>query len=142
MSRTLYGKQVAAPFADNGAFVINAVENLMGSGDLISLRTRATNDRPFTVVQADCRPMPQAEFQQEAQALQARLTDAQQSACTNCSRARAPTAANVALTSPRNSSRKSNASSANWSRHRAELREVQHNLRKDIDAFGERRLRS
>ncbi len=47
----LYGKRVAAPFADNGAFVLNAVENLMGSDDLISLRTRATNDRPFTVVQ-------------------------------------------------------------------------------------------
>ena len=53
VSRTLYGKRVATPFADNGAFVLNAVENLMGSGDLISLRTRATNDRPFTVVQAD-----------------------------------------------------------------------------------------
>ena len=62
----LYGKRVASPFADNGAFVLNAVENLMGSGDLISLRTRATNDRPFTVVkqiQADA----QAQFQQEAE---------------------------------------------------------------------------
>ncbi|HEY0282645.1 MAG TPA: hypothetical protein VGC27_08485, partial [Rhizomicrobium sp.] len=41
---SLYGKQVASPIADNGAFVMNAVENLMGSGDLISLRTRATDD--------------------------------------------------------------------------------------------------
>jgi ABC-type uncharacterized transport system involved in gliding motility auxiliary subunit len=73
----LYGKRIATPFADNGAFVLNAVENLMGSGDLISLRTRATNDRPFTVVkelQADA----QAQFQQEAEALQARVTAVQQ----------------------------------------------------------------
>ena len=72
----VYGKRVAAPFADNAAFVLNAVENLTGSSDLISLRTRATNDRPFTVVkklQADA----QARFQQEADALQARLTDTQ-----------------------------------------------------------------
>jgi ABC-type uncharacterized transport system involved in gliding motility auxiliary subunit len=70
----LYGKKVAAPIADNAAFVINAVENLTGSSDLISLRTRATNDRPFTLVkrlQADA----QAQFQQEADALQTQLTD-------------------------------------------------------------------
>ena len=40
------------PFADNAAFVLNAVENLTGSDDLISLRTRANTDRPFIVVQA------------------------------------------------------------------------------------------
>src|SRR6185312_1359124 len=37
----LYGKRLASTFADNGAFILNAVENLMGSDDLISLRTRA-----------------------------------------------------------------------------------------------------
>ncbi|HEX3673551.1 MAG TPA: Gldg family protein [Rhizomicrobium sp.] len=70
----LYGKKVAVPYADNAAFVINAVENLTGSSDLISLRTRATNDRPFTLVkqlQADA----QSQYQQEADALQTRLTD-------------------------------------------------------------------
>ena len=46
------GQPVAEPFADNGAFILNAVENLTGSDDLISLRTRASSDRPFTVVQA------------------------------------------------------------------------------------------
>src|SRR5262249_9226495 len=69
----VYGKRVAAPFADNGAFVMNAVENLMGSSDLISLRTRAKNDRPFTVVK-DMQAEAQAEFQAEAEGLQARLT--------------------------------------------------------------------
>src|SRR5260370_31967339 len=59
----LFGKRIAAPFADNAAFMLNAVENLMGSGDLISLRTRATNDRPFTVVRA-LQAKAQARFQQ------------------------------------------------------------------------------
>jgi ABC-type uncharacterized transport system involved in gliding motility auxiliary subunit len=53
----LYGKKMAAPFADNAAFVLNAVENLTGSSDLISLRTRATNDRPFTSCRR-CRRKP------------------------------------------------------------------------------------
>ena len=61
---------VAAPFADNGAFVLNAVENLTGSDDLISLRTRATSDRPFTVVQA-LQAQAQAQYPAEAEALQA-----------------------------------------------------------------------
>ncbi|MEI9929847.1 MAG: hypothetical protein WDM89_04600 [Rhizomicrobium sp.] len=33
--QNVLGKKIGAPFADNGAFVLNAVENLMGSSDLI-----------------------------------------------------------------------------------------------------------
>jgi len=73
----LFGKEIAAPFADNGAFVLDAVENLTGSSDLISLRTRATNDRPFTVVRA-LQAAAQSQYQQQAEMLQQRLTDTQQ----------------------------------------------------------------
>jgi len=132
----LYGKRIATPFADNGAFVLNAVENLMGSGDLISLRTRASSDRPFTVVkelQADA----QAQFQQEAEALQARLTAVQQrlheleqGGSTN-----GRPSTSQALTAEQQ------AEIDRFKRvlieTRASLREVQHNLRKDIDALGE-----
>ena len=85
---SLYGKQVAAPFADNGAFVMNAVENLMGSSDLISLRTRATDDRPFTVVRdtaGRCRSAVSA----GSASLAACASPTPSSACTICSRARA-----------------------------------------------------
>src|SRR5262249_54587508 len=73
----VYGKRVATPFADNGAFVLNAIENLSGSSDLISLRTRATNDRPFTVVKqrtADAQP----DSRPDAEAPQPRMPAAQQ----------------------------------------------------------------
>ena len=63
--QNVLGKKIAAPFADNGAFVVNAVENLMGSSDLICLRTRASGQRPFTVVR-DIQAKAQAQFQQEA----------------------------------------------------------------------------
>jgi len=129
---SLYGKRVAAPFADNGAFVMNAVENLMGSSDLISLRTRATNDRPFTVVrnlQADA----EAQYQQEAQALQLRLTDAQQRLY-DLQQGQGGKGEAIALTPQQQ------AEIERFKREliqtREQLREVQHNLRKDIDLLG------
>ena len=70
--KTSTARRVAQPFADNGAFVLNAVENLTGSNALISLRTRATSDRPFTVVK-ELQAEAQARFQQEADALQQKL---------------------------------------------------------------------
>lgn len=131
----LYGKRVAAPFADNGAFVLNAVENLMGSGDLISLRTRATNDRPFTVVkqlQADA----QAQFQQEAESLQARLTAVQQ----RLHELEQGGSTNGKPNTTPNITAEQQTEIDRFKRElvetRADLRNVQHNLRKDIDALG------
>jgi ABC-type uncharacterized transport system involved in gliding motility auxiliary subunit len=45
-----FGQQVMNAFANNGDFVVNAVDNLTGSGALISVRGRATAQRPFTTV--------------------------------------------------------------------------------------------
>lgn len=45
---SFYGTDVAMPVAGNGALVVNAVENLLGSSELISLRSRGTMQRPFT----------------------------------------------------------------------------------------------
>jgi ABC-type uncharacterized transport system involved in gliding motility auxiliary subunit len=132
----LYGKRVAAPFADNGAFVLNAIENLMGSSDLISLRTRATNDRPFTVVKA-LQAEAQAQFQQEAEALQARLTAVQQ----RLHELEQGASANGQPSSTQGLSAAQQAEIEKFKRElietRTELRDVQHNLRKDIDALGD-----
>ena len=46
------GQRFGVPIADNGKFLLNAVENMMGSGDLISLRGRERIERPFTRVEA------------------------------------------------------------------------------------------
>jgi len=45
-----YGPFGKAPAGDNSALLINAVEDLSGSGDLISIRSRGNFRRPFTVV--------------------------------------------------------------------------------------------
>lgn len=46
-----FGQRVAVPIAGNGDFVINAIDNLLGSNALISLRSRGQSARPFTLVQ-------------------------------------------------------------------------------------------
>ena len=50
--QNVLGTQIAIPTAANGDFVINALDNLAGSSDLIAVRSRGSFSRPFTLVQA------------------------------------------------------------------------------------------
>lgn len=132
--QNMLGKKIAAPFADNGAFVMNAVENLTGSGDLITLRTRETSRRPFTVVekiQADA----EAQFQKEEERLKQHLTDTQQR-LHELEQGGGAQSGNAGITSAQQAE-------IERFRHdlvdtRTQLRSVQHNLRKDIDQLGAR----
>jgi ABC-type uncharacterized transport system involved in gliding motility auxiliary subunit len=134
--QTLYGRQVGVPFSDNAAFVLNAVENLTGSGDLISLRTRATNDRPFTAVQK-LTQQAQAKFQQQAKALEQKLSDTQERLRALQQGAAAPgkggTAAGLSTQQQHEIQRFQHEASDT----RARLREVQRNLRSSIDRLGD-----
>ena len=42
-----YGREVGRPYAANASFVLNAIENLGGSNELIGLRSRGVSHRPF-----------------------------------------------------------------------------------------------
>lgn len=46
------GSRIAVPSAANSTLLVNALDNLTGSGDLISVRNRGTFTRPFTRVVA------------------------------------------------------------------------------------------
>jgi len=50
--QNFFGQSVAQAWASNGDFVLNALDNLSGSSDLISVRGRATFTRPFLRVEA------------------------------------------------------------------------------------------
>ena len=65
------------PFANNGDFVYNAVENLSGQAGLISLRTRAVSSRPFQRVQS-LRRAAEQQFLRTEQDLQQRLAELEQ----------------------------------------------------------------
>ena len=44
------GRRIPQPFANNGDLIINALDNLSGSADLVSIRSRGRYSRPFTRV--------------------------------------------------------------------------------------------
>ena len=44
------GQRIPQPFANNGDLVINALDNLSGGADLVSIRSRGRYSRPFTRV--------------------------------------------------------------------------------------------
>ena len=70
------GQQVVVPNADNGNFVVNALENLTGSPALSSLRGRGVQSRPFLLVD-DIRRQAEQQYRQKEQALTGRLDELQ-----------------------------------------------------------------
>jgi len=68
-AQNILGQRILIPNADNGALIINAVENMMGSNELISLRTRAPVQRTFTVVE-ELQREAEAQFLDEERRLQ------------------------------------------------------------------------
>jgi ABC-type uncharacterized transport system involved in gliding motility auxiliary subunit len=71
------GTRIAIPSAANGAFMVNALDNLVGSNDLISVRNRGSFIRPFQRVNA-IRQDAELEFRQKEQELMQRLQDTEQ----------------------------------------------------------------
>ena len=72
--QNFFGQQIANAFASNGAFVVNALENLAGSSDLIAVRSRGSFARPFTRVD-ELRGDAEAKFLQTQQRLESELSE-------------------------------------------------------------------
>ena len=127
------GQPVFNAFASNGDFVYNAVDNLVGNADLISVRTRATAARPFERVAA-LRRSAEERYRSTEQKLQGQLDDLEKQL--------------AALQKPGINGQAQALSPQQQAeivrfqddklRMRKELREVQHRLNADIDALGMR----
>jgi ABC-type uncharacterized transport system involved in gliding motility auxiliary subunit len=72
--QSILGQRAFNPFAGNGDFVINAVDNLVGSTDLIAVRTRAGSSRPFERVEA-LKRRAEERFRVKESELQAQLIE-------------------------------------------------------------------
>lgn len=72
--QNLLGTRILLPTAANGDFVINALESLVGSNDLISVRSRGRFSRPFTRV-AELEQNAELRFRQKEQELLTRLQE-------------------------------------------------------------------
>ena len=71
------GQEIHDAWASNGDFAVNAVDNLLGSSDLISVRGRATATKPFTRVEA-LRREADDQFREQEQILQNKLRNTEQ----------------------------------------------------------------
>jgi ABC-type uncharacterized transport system involved in gliding motility auxiliary subunit len=75
--QSLFGQHVAQAFANNGDLVLNTLDNLAGSADLISVRGRATYTRPFDRVEA-LRRTADDKFRAKEQELETQLRAAEE----------------------------------------------------------------
>jgi ABC-type uncharacterized transport system involved in gliding motility auxiliary subunit len=76
-AQSFLGQRIYTAFANNGDFVINALDNLSGSAALIGLRSRATYTRPFTTVD-ELRRRADLEFRATEDRLENELTQTEQ----------------------------------------------------------------
>ena len=75
--RNVMGSEVAQAFANNGDFVINAIEQMVGGMALADLRGRGVSWRPFERIQ-EIEAEANQRYRAKEQALQEKLKDAEQ----------------------------------------------------------------
>lgn len=69
-----FGQDVVQPFANNGDLLINMVDNLTGNADLISIRSRGQFSRPFDKV-SELERLAEERFYQKEEELKQQLTE-------------------------------------------------------------------
>ena len=127
------GSTILSPFAGNGDLVVNAVENLLGSADLIAVRSRATATRPFKLVDS-LRREAEARLRATEQRLERELQEAEQR-LTELQRARGDADLSI-LTGEQEA--EIDRFMEKRLEVRRQLRQVRRELDRDIEALGTR----
>lgn len=117
--------------ADNGAFVTNALENLSGSNDLISLRSRSLVERPFEVVKK-LRLEAEKEYLQEERRLQSKLDEMEK----KLNQLQNSESENGTVLITEEQQEEIDKFKDEMVKTRKQLRDVKHNLQKDIEQLG------
>ena len=125
------GVPIIRPLADNGTFATNCLENLSGSNDLISLRSRGSFHRPFDK-KRELEQEADARFRDKEQELQAKL-EATEQKLNELQQGKDD--ASAMILSPEQAAALENFREEQVAT-RKELREVRHGLAKDIESLG------
>lgn len=125
-----FGKRVASPWAGNGDFVMNSIDNLLGSSDVISIRSRAGFSRPFDRVES-LKRAADAKFRATEQQLQEQLRNTEE----QLKQFQAQRADGGVLLSPEAQETLSNFQKTKLD-IRKQLRKVRHQLDEDIEQLG------
>jgi hypothetical protein len=131
--RDLFGNLRYVPHVDNAALLVSALENLSGSSDLISLRSRAEFNRPFTRKEELLR-VAQERYRAEELELEDKLAEANRR-LNELQQEKDP--ANVYILSPEQEEEIANLRTQEVETRR-KLRRVKRDLRSEIDALGTR----
>jgi ABC-type uncharacterized transport system involved in gliding motility auxiliary subunit len=129
--QNFFGQRLASPFAGNGDFIFNLVDNLGGSSALISIRSRGQYSRPFEVVQ-DLRRQAEAQYLESADALQAQLLETE----TRLAELSSGQESDGLLTITPEQEAELQRFQEDKLRIRKQLRDVRHQLDKDIESLG------
>ncbi|MFC1719978.1 Gldg family protein [Pseudomonadota bacterium] len=128
-----FGQDLVTAFADNGSLAVNAIDNMLGNRDLISIRTRAVSGRPFDRVE-QIRVAAEKSYRAKEERLQAELEETEHK-LTELQAAKGDSELTVM----------SAEQQAEIQRFvdrklqiRRELRQVQHDLQRDINVLGTR----
>jgi ABC-type uncharacterized transport system involved in gliding motility auxiliary subunit len=127
-----FGQRVAVPIAGNGDFVINAIDNLLGSNALISLRSRGQSARPFTLVQ-DLQRDAELRFRAKEKELTEKLRDTEKKLSEMQSQGQDQGGARAMVSKAQQEA--IDQFRADLLATRRELRGVQQNLRSDIQTL-------
>jgi ABC-type uncharacterized transport system involved in gliding motility auxiliary subunit len=125
------GEQLLSAFASNGDFVTNIVDNLSGSSALISIRGRATSQRPFTRVEA-LRRAADEKFRVKERELEGELIQ------TEHQLAQLQSKNGESIATSKQQKRERDQFLKRKLDIRRQLRDVQHQLNAEIDALGMR----
>ncbi|HEY4293590.1 GldG family protein [Luteibacter sp.] len=127
----LLGQQQLTPFANNGDFVANIVDNLGGSTALLSIRGRVNSQRPFTKVRA-LQAAADRKFLVKKRELENELYDTQRRLAELQPAKNSAAAATITVEQRREVEQYLQRKLAIGK----ELRDVQHQLNAEIDALG------
>lgn len=131
-TQNFFGQVVHSAVAGNGSLVTNALENLSGSTDLISLRSREGFQRPFTR-KDDLRQSAEEQYQAKQQELEARLRETEE----QINQLRQPDDSGGMLINDEQQ-KALETFQEEYGAIGKELRDVRHQLNADIDTLGTR----
>lgn len=132
--RDLLGRQLLVPFANNADFVVNGLENLAGGSKLSALRGRGDTRKPFEMVDR-IRQDAERKYRAKEQELQEKLTQARAELNKLLDREATAGQAGAKVILSEDEQKAIDKFRNQMIATRKDLRDVQHFLRRDIEAL-------
>ncbi len=131
--QSFLGQVIINAFADNGTLVANLADQLLGSSELITIRARSSTNRPFERVQG-LKLVAETQFRATEERLQLELEETERR-LTEMQQVRQDGELTVLSTDQQDELQRFTDRKIQI---RGELRQVQHDLSRDIEALGMR----